>query len=153
GTGGNGGDGQGGGLFTNAAGILDCSFVFNTTQGGTCEGPTGGNGGNAQGGGLYLTFFTSIAKPLLINDTIFLNNANGGNGANRPDGIAGNGGNSQGGGIFVPGVSVPGVATGFNCINSTINANTTLAGSGGHGRTHGLNGAAQGGGVWASSFP
>ena len=164
GYGGYGGDGQGGGLFvavgttTSTITLVNDTLNDNGVQGGfgwtggaggqggpglieggpSGIGGLGGAGGDGQGGGLYV----GEGITTLINDTIAINQAFGGNGGNggAPSGPGGDGGSGEGGGFYVPVGNIYGLA------NTLIAGNNVEAGLGGGGSAGpglgGANGAA-----------
>ncbi len=134
-TGGNGGYGQGGGIFVGGRGSLTLTgtaITGNRADGGDGgQGSAGGNGGGGQGGGVFVSYGGSarLTDAALIGNTA--KGGAGGQGTTTP-GYAGGG---QGGGVF-------GYAATLKISGGLIAGNSAIGGAGG--------GFAQGGGVFIS---
>jgi len=185
--GGNGGNGEGGGLYSGSGSvtITDTTFSADTARGGkggvgadsafvADSGPeiapatNGGNGGAGQGGGLYC----SSGSLTITNTTFSGDSAQGGTGGkggtatgptesnssgsaiNAIGGNGGNGGNGEGGGLYCSVGSLTIAA------DTTVSSNSAGGGSGGPGGIatfpdtpglDGIGGAGQGGGLYGQA--
>jgi hypothetical protein len=158
-TGGTGGDGQGGGIYSadGTLGLTSSTIGLNvarggaggaggggTVQGQNGTGGAGGLGGNGQGAGLYVAGSAYLNGSLgtLINCTISTNGAQGGPGGKGGNGstggVGGMGGTATGGGFDAPALGTLGLQ------ECTVAANAAAASVGGAGGTGsgGANGVA-----------
>jgi uncharacterized repeat protein (TIGR02543 family) len=134
-TAGNGGDGDGGALYTGAVSSTLTSVTFSSdtaSGGGTAVGAQGGNGGNGYGGALY-----SVGAAASLSNTTFWSNSalatNGGVGTS-----GGAGGNAYGGAIY-------NLSSSLTLVDNTIADNVISAGTGG--QSGGAAGSAYGAGI------
>jgi hypothetical protein len=101
-SGGNGGNGQGGGLYIDGGSVTTVNVSFNDNRavggsGGNSLQGSGGKGGDGQGGAVFVN-----SGSLRLSTTSFAGNiAEKGTGGNAPPGLAGTSGIARGGAIFV----------------------------------------------------
>ena len=131
---GQGGNGQGGGIYTSDASIttlFQCTLSSNTASGG--QGVDHGDGGDGEGGGL----FNSSTNTIFSGCTVSGNGTSGGSA-----GSDSNAGSGRGGGLFDSG-------TNTKVTNSTFSANTVIGGEASNSGSNAGNG--HGGGIYTAS--